>query len=113
MQSGMVNPFKAISRPEYLFRPGQLWLGLRRLVGGTPPQVDHVRLPWGQTIKVQPREVIGAAIWWYGLFDLIVAEAIFRLLDPGETALDIGANLGQMTSLMRCRAGREGKVHSF
>jgi FkbM family methyltransferase len=108
-----------LATPEYLYRPSQLLLRLRRLftgvVAGTErvPELDRVRMPWGQTIEVRPREVIGAAIWWYGLFDLIVTEAICRLLDEGETALDIGANLGQMTSLMRAQAGASGKVVSF
>jgi FkbM family methyltransferase len=34
-------------------------------------------------------------------------------LDPGETALDVGANLGQMTSLMRHCSGPTGRVIAF
>jgi FkbM family methyltransferase len=34
-------------------------------------------------------------------------------LDPGETALDIGANIGQMTSLMSRVSGPLGQVHAF
>ena len=115
----MPNPLKPFTTPEYFFRPSQLLLRLRRLFSGVAadpnrlPESDQVRLPWGHTITVRPREVIGAAIWWYGIFDLIVTEAICRLLDEGETGLDIGANLGQMTSLMRFRAGSGGKVISF
>lgn len=113
----MPNPLKPFTMPEYFFRPSQLWLRMRRLlsgvVAGSEPESDRVTLPWGQTITVRPREVIGAAIWWYGIFDLIVTETIWRLLDEGETALDIGANLGQMTSLMRYRAGSGGKVFAF
>jgi FkbM family methyltransferase len=115
----MPNPLKPLTMPEYFFRPSQLLLRIRRLLSGVVagsdrmPESDRVRLPWGHTITVRPREVIGAAIWWYGIFDLIVTEAIWRLLDEGETALDIGANLGQMTSLMRYRAGPAGKVIAF
>ncbi|MEY2409894.1 MAG: hypothetical protein QOF48_2564 [Verrucomicrobiota bacterium] len=109
----MMNPLKIFSRPEYFFRPRQALLRMRRAFSGKPPAHAQVRLPWGQIIAVQPNETIGAGIWHYGIFDLIVTEAIWRLLDPGETALDIGANIGQMTSLMRHRSGERGRVLSF
>jgi FkbM family methyltransferase len=62
---------------------------------------------------VRPSEVVGTCIWYYGIFDLTVSEAIARLLDPSETALDIGANIGQMTTLMSRRTGPGGQVFSF
>ena len=98
--------------PEYFFRPSQILTRLRRSFSGIPPS-DQVTLPWGDVITVRPREVIGAGIWYYGIFDLPVTEAICRLLDRGETALDIGANIGQMTSLLRVMAGSQGRVFSF
>ena len=42
-----------------------------------------------------------------------MTEAICRLLPSGETALDIGVNIGQMTSLLRVMAGSKGRVLSF
>jgi FkbM family methyltransferase len=47
-----------------------------------------------------------------GVFDKIVPEAICRLLDPGESAVDAGANIGQNTSMMALAAGPSGEVHS-
>jgi FkbM family methyltransferase len=35
------------------------------------------------------------------------------MLEPGEQALDVGANIGQMTSLMWRRVGRTGRVFAF
>lgn len=110
----LINPFRLFTRPEYLFRPSQVAHRFGRLISGTPPgDFLTVTLPWGAPLRVRHREVIGANIWCYGLFDLIVAEAITRLMDESEVALDIGANIGQMTSLMRCRAGQKGRVHAF
>ena len=109
----MNGPLKIFTMPEYLFRPKQLLLRVKRCFSGPPPEVDQVCLPWGQTIKVRTNETIGSSIWWHGVFDLVVTEAISRLLDPGETALDIGANMGQMTSLLRHVAGGAGRVLSF
>jgi len=72
-----------------------------------------VELPWGARLLIRPNEVIGSNLWYYGIFDLMVAETISRLLDWAEIALDIGANIGQMTSLMRRRTGPQGAVISF
>ena len=107
-----MNPFKLFTMPQYLFRPRQILVRLKQAVAGPPPESAQVRLPWGDLITIRPRETIGALIWYYGVFDLVVTEAICRLLDPSEVALDIGANIGQMSSLMRYRTGRLGKVVS-
>jgi FkbM family methyltransferase len=108
-----MNPFALFTTPEYVFRPRQMLLRLKRVFSGGPPEIDVVRLPWGQEITIRPHECIGAAIWWYGIFDLPVAEAIHRLVEDGETALDIGANMGQMSSLLLHRVGRKGRLMAF
>jgi FkbM family methyltransferase len=108
-----MNPVKIFLRPEYLFRPKQIIHRLKRLYSTPKKNGETVILPWGDPIKVSPNEVIGAGIWCYGVFDLIVGEAIVRLLDKGETAFDIGANIGQFSTLMARRVGLGGKVLSF
>lgn len=107
-----MNPLIFFRRPEYFFRPSQAFRRLRRWLR-PPREIETVRLPWGAEIKVHTRETIGASIYSYGIFDLPVCEAIARLLDPGETATDVGANIGQMSTLMRHRAGATGRVISF
>lgn len=108
-----MNPFKILVTPEYFFRPRQAWLRFRRGLNGPPPASARVVLPWGDLISVHPAETIGAHLWYYGIFDLAVAETLTRLIDPGDTAVDVGANIGQMTSLMRWRAGPHGQVFAF
>jgi FkbM family methyltransferase len=44
------------------------------------------------------------------VYDLAVSEALWRLLDPGDTAVDAGANIGYVTSLMARRTGPAGHV---
>lgn len=108
-----MNPLKIFLRPEYLFRPRQILHRLKRVYQAPKPSGETVVLPWGDSIKVFTNEIIGSGIWCYGVFDLIVGEAILRLLDKGETALDIGANIGQFSTLMARRVGLSGKVFSF
>ena len=106
-----MNP-KNLLRPEYVFQPRMVLKRFSRALkkaGAT----EVVTLPWGLPLKVRPSEVVGSVIWCYGLIDLVVAEAIARLLDPGETALDVGANIGQMTGLMALVCGEKGRVLAF
>lgn len=67
----------------------------------------------GRPMTVCPNEVIGRHILHFGLFDLLVCEAITRLAQTGEWALDIGANIGFMTRVMADAVGPTGKVIAF
>lgn len=64
-------------------------------------------------ISVHTGENIGAGIYYYGISDKIVSEAIWRLLDRGEVAVDVGANIGQNCSLMAVKTGFAGRVLAF
>ena len=101
-----------VRKPEYWFRPGQ---AIRRLARqwGRHEVVEEVRLPWGMPLRIRPGEIIGKAIWQTGLYDLVVSETIARLLNPGDRAIDAGANLGYMTGIMAWRVGERGQVWSF
>ena len=101
-----------LRKPEYWFRPGQVW---RRVVRqwARHAVVEEVRLPWGLPLRIRPAEIIGRAIWQTGLYDLAVSETIARLLKPGDRAIDAGANIGYMSSLMAWRVGAKGQVWSF
>jgi FkbM family methyltransferase len=107
-----LNPFKAIIKPEYLFRPRQVLTRLSR-IGKQPRAIEEVTLPWGAVISVHTNENIGGEIYWYGIFDKIVPETITRLLDRGEFAIEVGANIGQNCSLMAARSGSRGRVLAF
>jgi FkbM family methyltransferase len=100
---------RALAKPEYLARPGQL---LRRAAEAIrPPRATAlVVLPWGLVIEVDPRDAIGRAIANLGVYDLRVTEAAWRLIEPGETVVDVGANIGYLTGLMAVRVGRLGTV---
>src|SRR5262249_15069120 len=103
---------RRLNKPEYFFRPSQLLRRLHQVVrsiGGS----HEVNFPWGAHISIDPREEIGRAILRKGLYDLIVSETLWRLVEPGDLAVDVGANIGAMTSLMARRCGPNGMVASF
>jgi FkbM family methyltransferase len=74
---------------------------------------EKVTLPWKVEINVRPSETIGRSIMTMGVYDLSVTEILWRLIEPCETAVDIGANIGYMTSVMAKRVGKMGKVYSY
>ena len=78
-----------------------------------PSQECRGRLPWGSSIAYDPNETVGTAIGRRGVFDLLVCETLVRLADSGETSLDVGANIGQMTSALADAVGPTGLVIAF
>jgi FkbM family methyltransferase len=78
---------------------------------GLPPVV---RLPWGKNLEVDLADPVGYALASQGgLFDIVTTEVIWRLTQSGDTAFDIGANVGYFTSLLAHQVGRRGKVLAF
>jgi FkbM family methyltransferase len=108
----MLNPITFLKKPEYFFHPSQALRRFRR-IWHSPQEVETTRLPWGTPVTVRIAENVGSDIFWYGVFDRIVPEAIWRLLDKGETGVDIGANIGQNSSVMALRSGLSGWVIAF
>ena len=101
---------RALTRPEYLYRPTQLW---RRLLRRRVLARGDVCLAWGLPIEIDLPGFVSTDILNLGLHDRIVPEAICRLLEPGEWAVDVGANLGQNASMMALIAGSRGRVLAF
>jgi FkbM family methyltransferase len=104
---------RRIAKPEYFLRPGQI---LRRLARGqfaAIPPAAIVDLPWGFPLEVAPSETIGGGIWRIGVHEMVVSEVLWRLIDPGESVADVGANSGYFTSLMASRTGTRGVVWAF
>ncbi len=105
-----------LDKPEYWFNPPQV---LRRIsfaarsLSNKLGEKEQIVLPWGAKLAVDPREAIGYACCTTGIYDLTLTEALFRLIDPGETCVDVGANIGHMTTVMAHCAGASGSVVSF
>jgi FkbM family methyltransferase len=102
-----------IANPPYLFRPKQIVSRVWRELAWRSSTKKTVRLPWGLHITVNPREAIGYNIATQGVYEVAVTEALWRLSEPGELAIDVGANIGYTASLLGIRVGSEGRVLCF
>ncbi len=107
--------YRRLNKPYYLFRPGQVvrraTLPRRRRNGREA--YDEITSPWGLPLRFRADDKTGLAYARRGIFDLPVCEVLWRLCEPGELALDVGANIGQMTSVMAAAVGDEGRVIAF
>jgi FkbM family methyltransferase len=109
--SPALRAYRFVNRPYYLFRPAQLLARLRtHEPGGPGPHL--LRTAWGSQLYCWP-DSLGRAVARTGVYDLVVAETLARLCDPGETALDAGANVGLMSNLLAHAAGPRGRVVCF
>ncbi len=109
--SPALRAYRLVNRPYYLFRPAQLLVRLRARSpdDGSP---HAVRTAWGSQLYCWP-DSLGLAVARNGVYDLVVAETLARLADPGETVVDAGANIGLMTNLLAHAVGAGGRVVSF
>ena len=108
-------PDRLFNKPYYFFRPRQLLTRVSRLLGIGPTDPEQVTsiLPWGLPLTYWPSDIMGSEIARTGVYDICVAEVLWRLAEPGETAVDAGANIGEMSSVLCLRVGPKGRVHSF
>ncbi len=98
-------------KPWFVYRPEQLWHRLTAV--SATATFAPVRTAWGATLLARPSRDIGRSILTTGIFDLAVSEAIARLVPPGGTMIDAGANIGYMSVLAATVAGPRGTVLAF
>lgn len=104
-----------IFKPEYFYQPQ---IALQRLTLFQSVVNDEFvikTLPWGLDIRVRPEEEQGKILSTLGVIDLMVTETLWRLTEPGELTIDVGANIGYMTAVLAARIAsvEGGSVWSF
>lgn len=102
-----------LQRPEYILRPAQIYRRIQCLFNKNTNKFEDILLPWDLKITIRPQDVIGQSIRGMGIYDLSVTEVLWRAIDRAETCIDIGANIGYMTSIMAKRVGEKGSVYCF
>ena len=105
--------FSGLFKPQYLLQPRQLLRRIEWQVGIRPQRRKTVKMPWKLPLLIDTHEAIGRSIWLQGVYDLIVTEVLWRLTQPGDCAVDVGANFGYTASILSARAGRQGQVYAF
>lgn len=108
-----MNVLNAVTEPYYLFRPGQILRRLRFTYWFPRPAISNFRLPWGLEIRCRPDDAIGYSLHTAGIYDLVMTELIWRSIEKAEMVVDVGANIGYVTSLMAVLTGPCGRVHAF
>src|SRR5262245_31378322 len=83
------------------------------MLGGARRTQADVRLPWGHLLEIKVNEGVGREPFSKRVFDIAVSEVAWRLLRAGDRAVDVGANIGYMTSLFATRVGPRGWVDAF
>jgi FkbM family methyltransferase len=109
--SVMQRAYRFVNRPYYWYRPAQLALRLRD-TEQHDGELRLVRSAWGARLYCWP-DPLGKAVARTGVYDLTVAETLARLAEPGESAIDAGANVGLMSSLLARTVGPRGHVTAF
>jgi FkbM family methyltransferase len=86
----------------------------KRGLGSTTPgalrTVETFHLP---EFTIVNGEMVSEEVASYGLFEPALTEAFLRLIQPGQTVVDIGMHLGYYTTLFALLVGPEGQVHAF
>ena len=71
------------------------------------------RCRYGLMSFIASDDTIGRALELYGEFAQSENDLMVRLIKPGDTAVDVGANVGTVTLALARAVGREGRVFSF
>jgi FkbM family methyltransferase len=104
---------RRLLKPWFVHRPSQV---LRRALAAIAPPPAGFRplmTAWGVAVTADPAKTNGRSILTTGVYDIAVSELLARLIRPGDTVVDAGANVGYMTLLAAVMAGSSGHVFSF
>jgi FkbM family methyltransferase len=111
-REGPAGRRRKIERPGRLNKPQYVWQPLRSTANHLRGS-GRTRLPWGFALAYGPSGPMGKSLSRSGIYDLAISETVFRLLAEGDTAIDGGANVGYMASVMAAKVGERGQVVAF
>jgi predicted O-methyltransferase YrrM len=92
-----------IFKPEYFYQPK---VALQRFLpfGGIANiEFVEMRPPWDMNIRVHLLEEHGKILATLVAINLAVIETLWRLTEPGELVVDVGANIGYISAVLAHR----------
>jgi FkbM family methyltransferase len=89
------------------------YLRVERLATKLASAPMRTRLPDGSVMRCDFSDFVQRQIYFGGLFEPIESYLFLKMIAPGMTVFDVGANCGQYTLLAARAVGAGGSVHSF
>jgi len=89
------------------------YLRVERLATRLASAPMPTRLPDGSVMRCDFSDFVQRQIYFGGLFEPIESYLFLKMIAPGMTVFDVGANCGQYTLLAARAVGAAGAVHSF
>jgi len=86
---------------------------LFRAISRTSEPIVMTKLYDGSMIFVNLDDYVGRPIYYFGDLDRKISWVFQKVLRPGDTVLDIGANFGLYTMYASKLVGQRGHVHAF
>ncbi|HUS24834.1 MAG TPA: FkbM family methyltransferase [Candidatus Binatia bacterium] len=80
---------------------------------GPLPEVLEVPTTFGLQLRVRTNDYIGRMTLLFGDLDPKISWVVARVVQPGDTVIDVGANIGLVTLHAAKRVGRNGRVYAF
>ena len=95
--------------------PGAVLLldGLRRHYRDYPTAITVPDFDGSIRLQVRLDEHMGSQVFWYGSYSLEILRVLERIIVPGMTVIDAGANIGEVSLFVAKRVGPGGRVYSF
>jgi FkbM family methyltransferase len=105
----ILNTFQRVLEPLPIRGKGRLAVAVLSRVGEREVQCHP--LP-GVTVFLQPDKWI-EQLMWAGAYERELVNLFKKMLIPGMTVLDLGANIGYFSVLAAGLVGNSGQVHAF
>lgn len=81
--------------------------------GGPLPDTLEIRTADGRSVVINPGDSGYQFAYFLGEYEPAITRVMTACVEPGDTVLDIGANIGWFTTLLMGLSGPEGKVYAF
>lgn len=108
-----MTAISGLLKPCYVYAPRTLVRRIGIAISPSRSMRCDIEVPWGAKLRVNVREGIGRELYRQRVFDIAVSETAWRVLDAGDMVVDVGANIGYMTTLFAARVGPTGRVEAF